>query len=158
MSFKSFGVFHKKLELKAIQMYQLRASIIYVPVLNFGLSDKFDMKYNIVCENSEYKCLLDGFNLRANEEGFEFLNSAASIKLHNEMNLLADQICADNRLNEDVKNDIDRYENSMVESINNYCQNNDFSIAIFLCGNAHRASLIEKFKNTSLFFEAWGKS
>jgi hypothetical protein len=39
---------------------------------------------------------------------------------------------------------IDAYEDSMIRNIYAYCQKNRFNTAIFMCGAAHRKSIIEK--------------
>lgn len=38
----SFGVYHRKLEIRAIQKYCLNNSCEYIPVLDNGLSDSFE--------------------------------------------------------------------------------------------------------------------
>jgi len=52
--FLSFGVFHKKLEISAIQRYCLNDTFEYIPVLDSELPDSFEKKYIIVCENIEF--------------------------------------------------------------------------------------------------------
>ena len=42
--FSSFGVFHKKLEIRAIQKYGCNPPFKYIPVLDNGLSDSFEKK------------------------------------------------------------------------------------------------------------------
>jgi hypothetical protein len=39
---------------------------------------------------------------------------------------------------------IDAYENSMIRNIYSFCKEKSFNIAIFMCGAAHRKSIIEK--------------
>jgi len=143
--FSSFGVYHRKLELKAIQKYSNK-SVKYIPVLDIGLSDAFEKKYNLVCENIEFQMLLDNFNSLARENGFQFLNSAESIRLHEEMREFENHLLSDNELNKTVSEDIEAYENSMFRNIYSYCRNNQFDSAIFMCGVAHRKSIIEKMK------------
>lgn len=60
--FSSFGVYHTRLEISAIQKYSFNASFEYIPTLDNGLSDAFNKKYNIVCENIELQKLIDNFN------------------------------------------------------------------------------------------------
>lgn len=43
--------------------------------------------------------------------------------------------------------DIEAYEKPMISNIYSYCQNTYFNSAIFMCGAAHRKSIIEKIKN-----------
>lgn len=142
--FSSFGVFHKKLEISAIQKYATHASFKYFPVLNNGLSDTFDRKYNIVCNNPEFQGLIDNFNSLAKECGFEFLNSRESIKLQQEMRDLESRLLNTSEVDNTANSDIDAYENSMIRNIISYSKENYFDSAIFMCGVAHRKSIMEK--------------
>jgi hypothetical protein len=145
--FSSFGVYHKKLELKAIQKYCHSSSFKYVPVLDNGQSDSFEKKYEIVCENTQFQTMLDDFNSLASEQGFLFLNSSKSIYLQEKMRTFAHRLVLDNKLNKTANEDIDAYENSMMRNIYSYCRNNQFDKAVFLCGVAHRHSIIEKIES-----------
>ena len=144
--FQSFEVYHAKAEIKAIQNYSKQKDFEYVPVLENGLSEKFDFKYNTVCENPEFQILINNLNSMASEQGFQFLNSDECIRLHDEMRLIENEILNDNNLIKAVNEDIDRCENSMIKNIYSYCRNNQFDKAIFMCGSAHRKSIIEKVK------------
>lgn len=145
--FSSFGVFHKKLEIKAIQKYLVNNAVEYIPVLDNGLSDAFEKKYNVVCQNPEFQTLLDNFDSLSGRHGFQFLNSSENIKLQDEMRMLENRILGDNNLNKAALEEIDSYENSMIRNISRYCRDNHFSTSIFMFGVAHRGSLIEKIKN-----------
>lgn len=145
--FSSFGVHHRKLEIKAIQKYCHSSPFEYVPVLDNGLSDSFEKKYDLVCENSQFQTMLDDFNSLASEQGFLFLNSAKSIYLQEKMRMFECHLLLDNKLNKAADKDIDAYENSMMQNIYSYCRNNQFDKAVFLCGVAHRHSIIEKIES-----------
>ncbi|MBD3615369.1 MAG: hypothetical protein HUJ22_02265 [Gracilimonas sp.] len=142
--FSSFGIFHKKLEISAIQKYGFNTSFKYIPVLDNGLSDSFEKKYNIVCEKKELQILIDNFDSLAAEHGFKFLNSVESIKLHDEMRMLEERLLSESEINKVANEDIDTYENSMIRNIYSYCKTSKFNTAIFMCGVAHRKSIIEK--------------
>ncbi len=142
--FSSFGVFHKKLEIKALQKYNFNTSFEYVPVLDNGMSEAFERKYNIVCEDKELQKLIDNLNSLAGEQGFKFLNSVESIRLHDEMRMLEASILNGSEINKAANEDIDAYENSMIRNIYSYCKSREFNTAIFMCGAAHRKSIIEK--------------
>ncbi|PKD44235.1 hypothetical protein [Rhodohalobacter barkolensis] len=144
MRYTSFGVLHKKLELSAIQKYSIKTSFDYVPVLDKGLSDSFEKKYDIVCEKKELQNLIDNFNSLAAEHGFKFLNSTESIKLHEEMRMLESRILNESEIDKMANEYIDAYENSMLRNIYSYCKTNKFNKAIFMCGVAHRISIIKK--------------
>ncbi|SEQ08919.1 hypothetical protein [Flavobacterium urocaniciphilum] len=142
--FTSFGVFHKKLEISAIQYYSLNNSFEFIPVLDNGLSDAFEKKYNLVCDNKEWQKLIDNYNSLAKEHGFEFLNCIESIKLQEEMRVLESSLLNGHKLEIVFNEEIESYENSMMNNIYSYCKNNNFNSAIYLCGVAHRKSIIEK--------------
>jgi len=144
--FSSFGVFHKKLEISAIQKYSFNTPFKYIPVLDKELPDSFEKKYNIVCEKRELQNLIDNFNSLAAEHGFKFLNSIDSIKLHEEMRMLERRLLNESEIHKVANEDIDAYENSMIRNIYSYCKTNKFNTAIFMCGVAHRKSIIEKIK------------
>lgn len=146
--FSTYGVYHKKLELAAIQKYTLSTSFEYVPVCENGLSDAFDRKNKIVCENREMQQLIDNYNFLAEKQGFKFLNSLESINLQEEMRGLETRVINNTELDEIVKADIEAYENPMIRNIYSYCNNNHFGSAIFMCGVAHRKSIIEKIEKS----------
>jgi hypothetical protein len=142
--FSEFGVFHKKLEINAIQKYNYLSTFEYVPVLDCGLCDAFDKKYNLVCETKELQKKLENFNILASKGGFQFLNSDESIELQENMRTLENNILNGSKVNRDAIEAINEYENSMLRNIYLYCKNSEFNKAIFLCGVAHRKSIIEK--------------
>jgi len=145
--FSSFGVYHQKLEIKAIQKYSYNFPIKYVPVLESGLSELFDKKYKQVCKNIQHQKMLDDYNSLARERGFEFLNSTESTELEEKMRTFEHRLLNDLELNKAVNEDINAYENSMMQNIYSYCRNNQFEKAIFLCGVAHRNSIFKKIKS-----------
>lgn len=148
--FSSFHQFHKKIEIKAIQKYSLNNSFEYVPVLDKSLSEAFNRKNEIICENIDFQTLLKKSHLLTSEHGFNFLNSDESINLEEEMRLLGNQILKNKDMEQAVNLDINLYENSMISNIYSYCKNNSFNSAIFMCGVAHRKSIIEKIKNNNI--------
>ncbi|WP_163380203.1 hypothetical protein [Cyclobacterium sp. SYSU L10401] len=147
--FTAFGEYHQKLELKAIQKYSHSSSFEYVPVLDHGLSDSFEKKKDLVCRNNQHQKMVHNFNLLAKEQGFLFLNSAKSIDLQAEMRRFEYRLLLENKLNDVVDDDIDAYEHSMMRNIYSYCRKNQFDKAVFLCGVAHRRSIIKKIESYS---------
>ncbi len=145
-TFSNFGVFHKKLEIRAIQKYSSISKFDYIPVLGKGLSNSFEEKFNLVCKNIHFQKMIDNFNSLASKQGYNFLNSKESINLHEEMRLYGDSILKDNELIQTFNKDIDKYEDSMISNIYSFCMNNKFKNAIFMCGVAHRQSIIDKIK------------
>jgi hypothetical protein len=142
--FSTFGVYHQKLEISAIQKYNATTSFEYVPVCEGGMTDAFHRKNRIVCQNKELQKLIDNFNFLAATHGFKFLNSEECINLQEKMRMLETRILNNSDLDQKVKADIDAYENPMIRNIHSYCNENHFSSAIFMCGAAHRKSIIEK--------------
>jgi hypothetical protein len=143
--FLSFGVYHEQLEISAIQKCGINTPFEYVPVLDIGISDAFDRKYNIVCKNSEWQKLIDNFNDLTSENGFGFLNSFEGIKLQEQMRILESRLLTD-EVGKAFNKEIDAYENSMIHNIYSYCKDKHFDTAIFMCGVAHRKSILEKTK------------
>jgi len=142
----SFGVYSKRLELNAIQKYSHNHTFEYIPVLDDGLSDEFDKKVKIVCEHNEYQKLIDrGVSLEM-EYGFQYLNSEKSVELQEELRELGKHILNNNELCQKADESIDTYENSMIRNIYSYCKENSFNTAIFMCGAAHRKSIMQKIR------------
>lgn len=147
-NFKNFGVFHSKLEIAALQKYNSNKSFEYVPVLNSGLSESFEKKYNLTCLDSdnELEILMNKYNLLINEFGFKLLNSNDSIELEQELRNRESILINDSEVDQAAKKDIDAYEDSMMRNIYSYCMNYQFNTGIFMVGVAHRKSIIEKMK------------
>ena len=146
--FSTYGVYHGKLEIAAIQKYNCDTSFEYVPVCENCLSDAFHKKNKIVGQNRDLQRLMDNFISLAEKHGFEFLNSSESMNLQEEMRLLETRVLNNSDLDKIVKADIEAYENPMIRNIYSYCKKNDFSSAIFMCGVAHRKSIIEKIEKS----------
>lgn len=146
MIFSQFGVYKERLELNAIQKYSHNHTYKYVPVLDFGLSNEFERKIKIVSENKDCQRLVDNYNLLEMDGGFQFLNSEKSIVLQEEMRELENRIINNEIMQQKVNVSIDAYENSMLRNIYSFCKEKSFNTAIFMCGVAHRKSIIKKIK------------
>lgn len=142
--FSNFEVFDEKLEIKALQKYSSISQFKYVPVLEKGLGYSFEKKFKLICQSTHIQKLLDNSKALTSTEGFDFLNSDESIKLHHEMRKYGDSFLTDDELIQTFNNDIDEYENSMISNIYSYCLNTKFENAVFMCGVAHRKSIIDK--------------
>lgn len=145
--YSEFGVYHHRLELKAIQKYCHNHIFEYEPVLDVELGGAFDRKYNLLLEHTEYQKLMDSYSEYASRHRFQFLNSSDSIKLHEEMRSLERELLQDNEVHELTDDSIDAYENSMLQNILNYCKENTFNTGIFMCGSAHRKSITKKIES-----------
>jgi hypothetical protein len=148
--FSKFGIYHKKLELSAIQKYSHIHSFEYVPVCENYLSEAFHQKNKLVSENKDLQKLIDNSISLAATWGFSFLNSLESINLQEEMRMLESQILSGSNLDTIVKQEIEAYENPMIQNIYSYCKNHQFNTAIFMCGAAHRKSIIEKIEKFNI--------
>jgi hypothetical protein len=148
--FSTYRQYHQKLEIAAIQKYSSDSVVHYIPVCEGGLSEAFHRKTRIVCQNRGVQKLIDHFNSLAANQGFKFLNSLECINLQEEMRLLETQVLNNSHLDKIVKADIHDYENTMIRNINSYCKDNQFGSAIFMCGAAHRKSIIEKIIKTEI--------
>jgi hypothetical protein len=143
--FSSFGVYDKKLEIKALQLYGQHSPFEYVPVLDEGLSDAFEKKFSKFENIAEHNMLIDIFIDFARNKGFEFLNSFESTKLQEEMRQIEALYLRDSEIEISFNESIDSYENNMIQNIYEYCKDNKFKTAVFLCGVAHRKSIMTRF-------------
>lgn len=142
--FSDFGILHNKPEIEAIQKYQYKSVFEYVPVLDCGMSGTFDEKYEIATQNIELQRKIESFNALSAKYGFQFLNSDVSIQLQEDMRKLENIILSDTALNKDAVDAINSYEDEMLDNIYSYCKTNQFDKAVFMCGVAHRKSIIDK--------------
>jgi len=143
--FSTYGVSpNKRLEIEAIQKYSQISSFKYVPVLDTELSDDFHRWLSVVDECSVCQKLIDDYCLLQMEHGFQFLNSEKSIQLLEDMRELRNHIFGNNEVCKKANENIDAYENSMLCNIYAYGKENLFNKGIFMCGSAHRKSIIEK--------------
>lgn len=148
MIFSEFGLYDTKLEIKAIQYYLLDRPLTYVPVLDFGLSDAFMKRCDLLEQFPEHKSLYSDFYFKEKTLGFSFLNSKEAIALQEELRALEDKLLYNSDLNQKALEDIDSYENNMMKNISAYCRENTFEKAVFMCGVAHRKSMIEKISSS----------
>jgi hypothetical protein len=144
MQFSQFGVYHERLEIKAIQTFSQTHTFEYVPVLDIGLSDEFEKKITIVSENKKYQSLLDDYISLETNAGFEFLNSEKSIVLQKEMRDLENCLIDNAIFHQKVNESLDQYENSMLHNIYLFCKEKSFKKAVFMCGAAHRQTISQK--------------
>ncbi len=143
--FLTYGQYHNKLEIAAIQKYDRSNALFeYIPVCENGLSDALKRVNKIVGQNKERQQLIGHFKSSSEKHGFKFLNSLECINLQEEIRVLEGQILNGSDEDEIFKTAIDAYEKPMIRNIYSYCNNNHFSSAIFMCGAAHRKSIIEK--------------
>jgi hypothetical protein len=148
--FSTYGQFHNKLEISAIQRFKINHDFKYVPVCDIGLSEAFNKKIEFVSQNKELQKLIDNFNFLAKEIGFDFLNSIECINRQEEMRILESHIYNNAEMEKIIMADIEAYEEPMIQNILSYCKSNHFELAIFMCGAAHRRSIIEKIEKSKI--------
>ena len=146
-NFEVLGLTHSQLEISAIQMYSKLKEFQYVPILENGISEIFEKKYNLVYPMPEFNNLFTNFQNLAKLNGFEFLNSKHCVELQEELRLLESKILSYNEIEIEFNNQINTYEDSMLLNIVKFCKNNHFENAVFMCGVAHRKSMIQKITN-----------
>lgn len=144
LMFSKFRIFSNRLEQLAIQVYRHTHNVKYVPVLDIGLSEEVVKRAQIAKNHGSYQRLLENFESLVINCGFDFLNSPKCIDLHDEMRELEFQIIEDEFFHQKVNDSIHEYENSMLRNIYSFSKVNSFNKAIFMCGSAHRKSIIEK--------------
>ena len=142
--FSNFGIFHKKLEIAALQKFSYYKDFKYISLLDDGMSEHFNIKYNIVTQNSELQKLIDNYQHLSYKFGFNFINSLESTNLQEEMRELENIILSNCEIQNNAIETINKYEDSMIKNIYKFCQNNNLNSAIFMCGVAHRKSIIDK--------------
>lgn len=147
--YTSFGVYHEKLEIEAIQRYSNYDSFNYVPVLDNVIPESFDKKYKILYKSPQIQKMIEELDHLTRTEGFQFLNSQQNMVLQKKMRTLENKLLGENTLSKKVDSDIEFYENTMIQNIYTYCKNNAFSKGVFMCGSAHRESIIGKANNLS---------
>jgi hypothetical protein len=148
--FSTYEQFHNKLEISAIQRFNKNHTFQYVPVCDIGLSEAFNKKIEFVSQYKELQKLIDNFNFLAKENGFDFLNSLECINLQEEMRIMESHIFNNTEMDKIIKSDIEAYEEPMIQKILSYCKINNFESAIFMCGAAHRRSIIEKIEKSKI--------
>ena len=146
IKFSSFGVYHHKLEIEALQKLSLHCSFEYVPVLESGITSLFDKKYNKIAVNNELESMLFEFEKLEILEGFEFLNSNKCIAMHSKMRDIENNLLQDDFFLEAYNAKLEEYENSMIKNIYSYSKSHIFENGVYMCGSAHRESLIKKFE------------
>ncbi|MFL1896430.1 hypothetical protein ACJRPK_12065 [Aquimarina sp. 2-A2] len=146
-TFTNFGVYHPKLEIAAIQKLSKKFPVKYVPVLKSVLPDSFLTKYKKLNEFNSLQRLFDDYNSNIEERGFAFLNSKECSDQNEKMREIERHLLNNNELEKLVNEGIDAYESSMMRNIYLYCRNNQFDTGVFMCGVAHRNSIIDKMEN-----------
>lgn len=142
------------IELKKYNPFRLLAIDSYPDSVNLdGVKNKISQIFNdIQKSNPEYSLLSEQIKINEFNYGFDYLNSQKSINDFERMNEI-ESIFVKNSANKDAL-DVYNYwlsfnknrEIEMLENIIDYSNNNNFNNAVFLCGAAHRKSLIDKIK------------
>lgn len=146
-NYKTYGVHHKKLEISALQHLSKILDFQYVPVLESSLNESFDKKVEITSSFAEIKKLLIDYRFLEETLGFQFVNSKMSDQLQKLLRAKETEVLNNPDIDAAALESIDKYEISMMDNIYKYCSENDFDKAVFMCGVAHRKSLISKMES-----------
>lgn len=142
--FKRYGVMDRKLEIKAIQLYGLKNTFEYVPVLDVELGANWEAKFDSLNHSKVLLEMANGFNEYIMKYGIPFLNTKRAENMLRELRHAEDLVLGNNPITELAANALDTYECNMIDNIYNYARNASFENAVFLCGAAHRSSIWEK--------------
>lgn len=157
--FESFkkGLIQSSLELNSVKKLSQYHSFSFVAIDSFPAPDKnfrnqVNKMFDSIKKDEKHTNAWRKNNQNTQIFGFEYLNSNESIQLFDEMaqrekNMIT-QLANLEYKNTYTKwlNLLDKRENEMLENINSYVENNELEKAVFLCGSAHRRSLLNKIK------------
>ncbi|WP_417371984.1 hypothetical protein [Gelidibacter japonicus] len=151
------GLIQSSLELNSIKKLSQYHAISFVaidsyPALDSNFRNQVNQMFDSMKTDEKHTNTWRKNNQNTQMFGFEYLNSDENIKLFDEM-AKREKIMTNKSGNLKFKNIYtkwlnhhDNRENEMLENINLYVENNAFQKAVFLCGSAHRLSLINKIK------------
>jgi pheromone shutdown protein TraB len=155
--FDSFrqGNINTSLEFNAIDKLSKYHSFSFVAVDSFPQPDRIFRKqieqlFDIIGLDKYYSQAWSKNNKKTNLYGFEYLNSIENTQIFDEMSKREKKVISQlDNLEFKIAYQkwlqiIDNRENEMLENINSYVEHNEFEKAVFLCGAAHRKSIIEK--------------
>ena len=134
-------------EIKCVKKYLQSHNIKHIPVdidARYISDEEQNWMFDTFEKYDDYNRIDNEQSLLTAQYGFSFLNSLKSINLQEEMRMLESRILSGSDLDRIVKEDIEAYENPMIQNIYSFCNNHQFNTAIFMCGAAHRKSIIEK--------------
>jgi len=166
--FESFkkGLIQSSLELNSIKKLSKYHSFSFVaidsyPSPNINFRNKVNVLFDLIEKDKKYKNVWIKNNENTHMFGFEYLNSDENIQLFNEMAEREKHIITQ-LANLQYKNTYtkwlnfhDNRENEMLENINSYVANNELEKAVFLCGSAHRKSILNKIKEKNNIQIRW---
>lgn len=142
--FETFKVPHKKSEIKAIQKYSITNLFKYIPVLDHEAPKSFIDKFDALSQNIDISNMYNYFHNLICENGYEYLNSKEADMMREKIVEFEKLHFTDMHINKAFDEGNDKYENNMLSNIFAYCNSNQFETAIFMCGDGHRKSIIEK--------------
>lgn len=157
--FESFKkeLIQSSLELNAIEKLSQYHSFSFVaidtyPALNANSRYQVNVMFDSIAKDKEHSIAWRRNNENTRMNGFDYLNSEESIEIFNAM-ATREKAIVEETTNLNYKsiytewlNFHDARENEMLDNINFYVENNELEKAVFLCGSAHRESIINKIK------------
>lgn len=142
----------KTTESTAIKMYSKQNSVKHIPVVGTEISDLVVAKNEVNKRHSGCVRLMGRLQFLSYHYGFDYLNSEYVHQLFDVLARLEEDIrtfSKDEMINNLYKKayeNIDTYENDIIENIYNYSAVNKYDKALMLIGSAHRKSIMEKIK------------
>ena len=138
------------IESAAIKMYLKNYSATHIPVVGTEIGEAVIEKNEINKTHSGCNRLLGRLYSLAYYYGFDYLNSKYVHQLFDVLARLEQDIIAYSK-DEIITNiykrayeNIDIYENDIIENVYNYSASNKYKNALMFIGSAHRKSIIEK--------------
>lgn len=143
------------LEIKSINSFSKHHSFSFVavdshPLPNVEFKNQVIKMFDSIEQNKEYLAISKKHKDNTQRLGFKYLNSKECIKVFTKMKRMENNAINEMR-NQEYKNAYqswlsinEKREDEMIENICSYIGKNEFKTAVFLCGSAHRKSIIEK--------------
>ncbi len=149
-NFKLYKVFDRRLEIKALQIYELKYNYTYVNVLDKDMDERFDAKQNLMEQVPLHKDKLEHLMTQAALLGIEFLNSKKCTDLFQQLLQIEDAVLGQHPIGKAGSLAVDEYENNMLDNVFKFCREVQFENAVLLCGAAHRMSMWGKIQERNL--------
>jgi len=164
-SFKK-GLIQSSLEFNAIEKLSKYHAFTFVaidtyPTPNIDFRDQVNQMFDLIGKDKEHTNAWQKNNTNTHRYGFEYLNSEESIEIFNKMSEREKYFITQSTNLEYKKiytkwlSIHDNRENEMLENINSYVENNEIEKAVFLCGSAHRKSILNKIKEKNNIQLRW---
>ena len=146
----------KPLEVQCIIKYLQNHHIKHIPIdiepNQYSSFEEWDYMFDTFKKYDIYKKIAREHCALRDKEGFAYLNSKKFSKLFDKIKIIERQLIEFSGCNKDellriytlFHKEHDERENAMLLNIYNYSKGNQYNQAVFLLGDAHRNSIIQK--------------